>query len=339
MLKKLLLLVFLLLSISSKVSAYDCVSRQFEFNQPTASDYMKLKFLSNCSWIKDAQRVYINIFTNYDGQYYNNEYEDTTNKHFKFINTLNKQIEKTIMNELYFTNWKYTSFEELRNFDEISSYYSERNKLKELSAERIVMINVDVELYKYNSSTDLHYGKITLKIEPSFPTSNHWYYNGKDTYSKLYDKEFVYDIPIAGYDNKEKILNTNITNQISYWISDSFSKLYKKIASNSNYNKSYNIEYFNYKHNDDDELLGLKYLMEVNNVGINLKIRKESAYLVDWYKLTESSTDEEVKKVINDAYIEKYGNLKVLSVDIFNKYQKEFEDYYIPIVKKEIETR
>ena len=38
-------------------------------------------------------------------------------------NTLNKQIEKTIMNELYFTNWKYTSFEELRNFDEISSNY------------------------------------------------------------------------------------------------------------------------------------------------------------------------------------------------------------------------
>ena len=135
-----------------------------------------------------------------------------------------------------------------------------------------------------------------------------------------------YDIPIAGYANKEKILNTNITNQISYWISDSFSKLYKKIASNSNYNKSYNIEYFNYKHNDDDVLLGLKYLMEVNNVGINLKIRKESAYAVDLYKLTKSSTDEEVKKVINDAYIEKYGNLKFLNVDIFNKYQKEFED-------------
>jgi hypothetical protein len=282
------------------------------------------------------------LFTEYDGDFYSNIYENAENKHLKFINGLNKQVEKTIMNELYFTNWKFTSHEELENFNKMNSHYDEKKKLKELSAERIANITVDIELYRYNSSTDLHYGKITLKIKPSFflpEHPNYWYYNNKDFSSELYDKEFKYEIPIAGYANNAKVLNTNISNQVSYWISDSFSESYKKIASNSNYNKSYNMEYFNYKHNDDDGLLGLKYLIEVNNVGINLNITKDYVYSFDIYKLTKSSTDDEIKKVINNKYIEKYSNLKVLSINIFNKYQKEFEDYYMPIVKKEIESR
>lgn len=339
MLNKFLLIVLGLYSLVINASAFDCVSSSAIQFKPSSTDESKLNYLSNCSWIKDAQRVNITIFTEYDGDFYSNIYENAENKHLKFINGLNKQVEKTIMNELYFTNWKYTSNEELQSFNKMNSPYDEKNKLKELSAERIVNISVGIELYRYNSSTDLHYGKITLTIQPEEVIGNYWYYNNKDIRSELYNKEFKYEIPIAGYANNEKNLNTNISNQISYWISDSFSKLYKKIASNSNYNKSYNMEYFNYKHNDDDRLLGLKYLMEVNNVGINLNIKKGSAYSFDIYKLTKSSTDEDVKKLINDAYIEKYANLKVLNLNLFNKYQKEFEDYYMPIVKKEIESR
>lgn len=317
----------------SNVYAYDCVGNGYLFSRDNSNDEIKLRYLSNCSWVKDAQRVNIRVFTSYDGDFYADSI--STDKNSKFINGLNKQIEKTIMNELYFTNWKYTSDIELENFKKMYYNYNENKNLKSMLAERIIDIHVSLELYRYNKNTDLHYGNIKLTITPSnFIFSNPWLYKDVDLSSYLRDKEFKYEVPIAGYANSDKNLNTNICNQISYWMSDSFQKLYTKITSNTNYSKTYSISNFNYKYDDNDELLGMVYLKKVNNTSMKLELNKNKLFSIPIEKLNTNSSDDEIKRIVDNAFDENYKNLKVLVNDTYNEAQKEFENYYMPEVKK-----
>lgn len=67
---------------------------------------------------------------------------------------------------------------------------------------------------------------------------------------------------------------------------------------------------------------------------MKLELNKNKLFSIPIEKLNTNSSDDEIKRIVDNAFDENYKNLKVLVNDTYNEAQKEFENYYMPEVKK-----
>lgn len=265
---KLLLLIF---ATYQTLFAYNCGYNRLPTTSPTST----LQTLANCSWVVDGTDYIVDVLVYYKNDFYSNMREKGKDNH---INELVADIEKTVANNLYFTNWKYQD-----------------PGLKKPSAGRTVSIQVNIELYQYNEHTDLHYGIIEINISPD--TLGIWHdKEGINAMRYLYNKEYAYRRPFAGYKDSDKILTQNIVNRISYFMNDSFRDEYKNVAKLLSGNKNILVSLKETGALDSGGIDGLSYLLRNHDINLSMSLNKEDAQMLHYFFPEKNTSDEEYGK-------------------------------------------
>lgn len=305
----------------------------------------KFQSLGNCSWINDATAFSVNTMVNYNGKLYFSK-RPRESKHTKYFNQLYLEIEKSIVSNLYFTNWKFIDYVTKKSLSEVSEgiRHNRENfyKLQKENALRIVDIYISIDLYRYNKQTNLHYGLLNIIIDPHhYDPSMKWYSDDKVNFtSNLYNGEYRISIPFAGYKNNEKILIKNITNEIQYYFNTTFKKYYNDIKSKLLSSDSILLEYDEYKvYNDRFFLEGVDYLLS-NNKNIDLKINKEYyENEPDTFLFNKKDSEKVIKEKISKYFDDGFEFLYIMKHKNKEKIKEDYIEYYLKRIKQDIKTR